>query len=176
MTAVAAAHLLRKHVFNTMLCVQLFSRPGCWTITRKPFLSQKSKRLKTVRDRERNATAERTEVVILRHGWKLQQNTGVGSCCVVLCCVQLTHCLQLVTKGHENYIKKERKSAITPHPRRTSASAPPERGKEGGKRPATRDEGSIERGRKHLRTRPAANSRSHSGMAASATKTPAKRT
>jgi hypothetical protein len=73
-------------------------------------------------------------------------------------------------------IKKKSKSGTTPYPRGASGSAPPKERKEGGQRRATRDEGGKARGRKQLCTRPAANTRSPVGTAASATDAPTKRT
>jgi hypothetical protein len=70
--------------------------------------------------------------------------------------------------------KKKSKSGTTPYPRGASASAPPKGRKEGGQRRATREEGGKERGRKQLCTRPAANTRSPVGTAASATDAPTK--
>jgi hypothetical protein len=63
-----------------------------------------------------------------------------------------------------------------PYPRGASALAPPKERKEGGQRRATREEGGNETGRKQLCTRPAANTRSPAGTAASATDAPTKRT
>jgi hypothetical protein len=55
------------------------------------------------------------------------------------------------------------KSGTTLHPKRALTSAPPAGRKEGAQRLATRDEGGNARGRKQLRTRPAANTRSSAG-------------
>jgi hypothetical protein len=71
---------------------------------------------------------------------------------------------------------KRSKLGTTPYPRRGSASAPLKGRKEGGQPRATRDEGDNERGRKQLCTRPAANTHSSAGTAASATEAPTKRT
>jgi hypothetical protein len=53
--------------------------------------------------------------------------------------------------------EKKSKSQTMPHPRRASASAPPDGWNEGGQCPATWDEGGNDRGCKQRGTRPAAN-------------------
>jgi hypothetical protein len=64
---------------------------------------------------------------------------------------------------------KKSKSGTMPCPRRASASAPPEGRNDGEQRPAIRDKGGNERVCKQQRTRPAANRRSPTGTASSAT-------